>query len=323
MSDLLKVNDLKVHFGGGKKLFGGDKPTVHAVDGISFTIPKGKTLGIVGESGSGKTTAALAILRLVHITDGNVTLGDDEISSLEGEALRAARKRFQIIFQDPYSSLDPRRRAGDIVREPLDLMEVGEELGRDDAVAELFAQVGLRPEQRALFPHQFSGGQRQRISLARALATKPELIVCDEPVSALDVAIQAQILNLMIRLQKDLNLTYLFISHDLGVVQYICDEVAVMYLGRIVEQADRKTIFSQPKHPYTQALLSAVPSAKHSKKSTDSRVVLKGDPPSPINMPKGCSFATRCPIAEDMCHTSRPTLKSVGIDHIAACHLAT
>ena len=322
MSNLLKVDGLKVHFGGGRKLFGGNRPTVHAVDGIDFSIPKGKTLGIVGESGSGKTTAALAILRLVHITQGNITLGEEEISTLQGDALRNARKRFQIIFQDPYSSLDPRRRAGDIVREPLDLMKVGDEQARDGAVAELFAQVGLRPEQRALFPHQFSGGQRQRISLARALATKPELIVCDEPVSALDVAIQAQILNLMIRLQNDLNLTYLFISHDLGVVQYICDEVAVMYLGKIVEQADRKTIFSRPKHPYTQALLSAVPSAKHNK-SAITRVVLKGDPPSPINMPRGCSFAARCPIAEDRCHQARPILKSVGAGHIAACHLAT
>ncbi len=321
MSDLLKVDGLKVHFGGGKKLLGGKKPTVHAVDGVSFSIPKGKTLGIVGESGSGKTTAALAVLRLVHITEGSVELGADKISTLEGEELRNARKRFQIIFQDPYSSLDPRRRAGDIVREPLDLMNVGEENGRDDAVAELFAQVGLRPEQRALFPHQFSGGQRQRISLARALATKPELIVCDEPVSALDVAIQAQILNLMIKLQDDLNLTYLFISHDLGVVQYICDEVAVMYLGRIVEQADRKTIFSQPKHPYTKALLSAVPSAKHSKRDASARVVLKGDPPSPINMPKGCSFAARCPLAESRCFDTRPELKNVGTNHIAACHL--
>lgn len=321
MSDLLKVEGLKVHFGGGKKLFGGNKPTVHAVDGVSFSVPKGKTLGIVGESGSGKTTAALAVLRLVHITEGSVELGTDKISTLEGEELRMARKRFQIIFQDPYSSLDPRRRAGDIVREPLDLMEVGDEQGRDQAVAELFAQVGLRPEQQVLFPHQFSGGQRQRISLARALATKPELIVCDEPVSALDVAIQAQILNLMVKLQNDLNLTYLFISHDLGVVQYVCDEVAVMYLGRIVEQADRKTIFSQPKHPYTKALLSAVPSAKHRNSGDDQRVVLKGDPPSPINMPKGCSFAARCPMAESQCFDTRPELKSVGESHIAACHL--
>lgn len=322
MTDLLKVDGLKVHFGGGGKLFGGVKAVVHAVDGVSFSVPKGKTLGIVGESGSGKTTAALAILRLVQITAGSVKLGDDEISALEGEDLRLARRRFQIIFQDPYSSLDPRRRAGEIVREPLDLMNVGDPQERDQAVGELFAQVGLRPEQRNLFPHQFSGGQRQRISLARALATKPELIVCDEPVSALDVAIQAQILNLMVKLQKDLGLTYLFISHDLGVVQYVCDEVAVMYLGRIVEQADRKTIFSHPKHPYTQALLSAVPSAKLTGDEIKTRVVLKGDPPSPINLPKGCSFASRCPIAEPSCHKDRPEMKQAGDNHIVACHLA-
>jgi len=321
MSDLLLVQDLKVHFGGGKTILGKPKATVHAVDGINFSVPKGKTLGIVGESGSGKTTAALAILRLVNITEGKITIGDEEISALQGDELRKARRRFQIIFQDPYSSLDPRRRAGEIVREPLDLMEVGNPDDRDKAVEDLFAQVGLRSEQRNLFPHQFSGGQRQRISLARALATKPEIIVCDEPVSALDVAIQAQILNLMIKLQIDLNLTYLFISHDLGVVQYVCDEVAVMYLGKIVEQADRKTIFSQPKHPYTQALLSAVPSAKLAKGGAGSGVALKGDPPSPINLPKGCSFAERCPLADFRCREDRPDLKFVDANHTVACHM--
>lgn len=321
MTNLLEVEGLKVHFGGGKSLLGNTKPTVYAVDGVSFSVPKGKTLGIVGESGSGKTTAALAVLRLVPITAGSVVLDGEEISTLGGDALRLARRKFQIIFQDPYSSLDPRRRAGDIVREPLDLMEVGDASGRDAAVKELFAQVGLRPEQANLFPHQFSGGQRQRISLARALATKPQLIVCDEPVSALDVAIQAQILNLMRKLQDDLGLTYLFISHDLGVVQHICDEVVVMYLGRIVEQADRKTIFSQPKHPYTKALLSAVPSAKIFGED-NTRVILKGDPPSPIDLPKGCSFASRCPIVQEKCHQTSPDLVLNGEDHKVACHFA-
>jgi len=220
-------------------------------------------------------------MRLVHITDGAVTLGDTQISHLDKEALRAARSRFQIIFQDPYSSLDPRKRAGEIVREPLDLMEIGTKPERDAKVAELFTQVGLRPEQKALFPHQFSGGQRQRLGLARALSTRPELIVCDEPVSALDVAIQAQILNLMARLQKELELTYLFISHDLGVVQHICDEIAVMYLGQIVEQADRVELFKNPKHPYTKALLAAVPTVHGNNRDRRSRVRLKGDPPSP------------------------------------------
>ncbi|MEO1491812.1 MAG: oligopeptide/dipeptide ABC transporter ATP-binding protein [Pseudomonadota bacterium] len=314
----LVVEDLKVHFGGGRGLTG-RKPTVHAVDGVSFSVPAGKTFGIVGESGSGKSTTALAIMRLVPITAGRVSLGDTAISDLEGEDLRAARRRFQIVFQDPYSSLDPRKRAGEIVREPLELMQIGTRAERDTAVAELFEQVGLRPEQQALFPHQFSGGQRQRLGLARALSTKPDLIVCDEPVSALDVAIQAQILNLMARLQRDLGLTYLFISHDLGVVQHICDEIAVMYLGQIVEQADRVTLFKSPQHPYTKALLGAVPTVHGAKQNRRERVRLEGDPPSPINLPKGCRFASRCPIAQPQCRETMPVLKGDG--HTVACHL--
>lgn len=318
----LKVDGLKVHFGGGKGFFSDSKPIVHAVDGVSFKIAPGKTFGLVGESGSGKTTTALAIMRLVHVTDGNVTLGDTKVSHLEGEELRAARSRFQIVFQDPYSSLDPRKRAGEIVREPLDLMEIGAPSKRDELVAELFEQVGLRPEQRVLFPHQFSGGQRQRIGLARALSTRPELIVCDEPVSALDVAIQAQILNLLAKLQKELGLTYLFISHDLGVVQHICDEIAVMYLGQIVEQADRVTLFKNPKHPYTKALLAAVPTVHGNKQNRRDRIRLKGDPPSPINLPKGCRFASRCPIALDHCHGNIPPLETDKDGHKVACFLA-
>ena len=322
MSDIaLRVENLKVHFGGGKRLLGSDKPKVHAVDGVSFDIPRGKTMGVVGESGSGKTTTALAIMRLVPITAGDVTLGDTKISDLEGNDLRQARSRFQIIFQDPYSSLDPRKRAGEIVREPLDLMDIGTRQERDDTVAELFTQVGLRPEQKALFPHQFSGGQRQRLGLARALSTRPDLIVCDEPVSALDVAIQAQILNLMAKLQRDLGLTYLFISHDLGVVQHICDEIAVMYLGQVVEQADRVDLFKSPRHPYTKALLSAVPTVHGNKRDRRNRVRLKGDPPSPINLPKGCRFASRCPIAEARCKESAPPLKDDGNGHRTACFL--
>lgn len=322
MTDIaLRVEDLKVHFGGGKRLFRPDKPKVHAVDGVSFDIPRGKTMGVVGESGSGKTTTALAIMRLVNITDGKVTLGDTRISDLQGDDLRQARSRFQIIFQDPYSSLDPRKRAGEIVREPLDLMGIGTREERNDTVAELFTQVGLRPEQKALFPHQFSGGQRQRLGLARALSTRPDLIVCDEPVSALDVAIQAQILNLMARLQRDLGLTYLFISHDLGVVQHICDEIAVMYLGQVVEQADRVDLFTSPRHPYTKALLSAVPTVHGNKRDRRNRVRLKGDPPSPVNLPKGCRFASRCPIAEARCAQSAPPLKDDGNGHRTACFL--
>lgn len=321
----LVVSDLKVHFGGGKKLLAGNKPTVHAVDGVSFTIPAGKTFGVVGESGSGKTTTALAIMRLVDITAGSVTLGDTEISSLEKDELREARSRFQIIFQDPYSSLDPRKRAGEIVRQPLDLMSIGTAAERDAAVSELFTQVGLRPEQQQLFPHQFSGGQRQRIGLARALSTRPDLIVCDEPVSALDVAIQAQILNLMSSLQQELGLTYLFISHDLGVVQHICDEIAVMYLGQIVEQADRVTLFKNPRHPYTKALLEAVPSVHNNNRNRgdrSQRTRLRGDPPSPINLPSACRFASRCPRAEARCHEEIPPLEENESGHKVACFFA-
>jgi peptide/nickel transport system ATP-binding protein len=315
---LLEVRDLKVHFG-GKKLFKKSR-VVHAVDGVSFSVPKGKTLGIVGESGSGKTTTALAVLRLVPITAGDIRLDDLEISALEKHDLRKSRRRFQMIFQDPYSSLDPRQRVGDIVREPLDLMDIGNEADRDQMVRDLFVQVGLRPELTTLFPHQFSGGQRQRVGLARALSTKPDLIVCDEPVSALDVAVQAQILNLMRKLQEDLDLTYLFISHDLGVVQHLCDHVAVMYLGQIVEQADRISLFKNPQHPYTKALLSAVPKAR-ARDGSEERIRLMGDPPSPINLPKGCRFAGRCPVALDKCHHEEPPLVDRGNGHLASCHL--
>lgn len=322
-NEALRVEGLKVHFSIGRQFFSKNETVVHAVDGIDFSIPVGKTFGIVGESGSGKSTTALAIMRLVPITQGRVTLGGSVISDLEKEALRAARHKFQIIFQDPYSSLDPRKRAGEIVREPLDLMRIGTRSERDQRVSELFAQVGLRPEQQALFPHQFSGGQRQRLGLARALSTTPDLIVCDEPVSALDVAIQAQILNLMARLQREMGLTYLFISHDLGVVQHICDEVAVMYLGQIVEQADRVSLFTNPRHPYTKALLAAVPTVHGNKRDRKNRVRLKGDPPSPINPPPGCRFASRCEMAEDYCREVAPELKKIAQQHQAACHLVT
>lgn len=318
----LSVQDLKVHFGGKKGILGGKSKTVHAVDGVSFEVPAGTTFGIVGESGSGKSTTALAIMRLVHITDGKITLRDTALSDLDGEELRDARSRFQIVFQDPYSSLNPRKRAGALVREPLDLMGIGTPQERDQKVSELFAQVGLRPEQQALFPHQFSGGQRQRLGLARALSTRPELIVCDEPVSALDVAIQAQILNLMGDIQEELGLTYLFISHDLGVVQHICDTVAVMYLGQIVELADRIKLFTNPRHPYTKALLGAVPSVRSNKQDGRTRVRLQGDPPSPINLPKGCRFASRCPIAEKRCEEAPPMLKKSADRHQVACFLA-
>jgi peptide/nickel transport system ATP-binding protein len=323
MSDgnLLEIKDLKVHFELKKSGLFGQKAVVHAVDGVSVSVKRGTTFGIVGESGSGKTTTALAVMRLAPITDGSITLGDLSVDELGGEELRLARRRMQIIFQDPYSSLNPRMRAGAIIREPMDLMDIGEPGERDDMVAELLSKVGLRPEQRALFPHQFSGGQRQRIGVARALATQPELVVCDEPVSALDVAIQAQILNLLRKLQDEFGLTYLFISHDLGVVQYMCDEIAVMYLGQVVEQADRISLFTQPLHPYTWALLSAVPSADPKLKERKARVRLQGDPPSPIDLPAGCRFAGRCPFAEPQCRTEVPVLREILKGHRVACHL--
>ncbi|GDX58805.1 peptide ABC transporter ATP-binding protein [Comamonadaceae bacterium] len=316
---LLRVRDLKVHFPLGGGLFGG-KSVVKAVDGVSFDIPKGTTFGIVGESGSGKSTTALAVMRLVNITSGSMRLGTDDIGSLEGEGLRRVRRRFQMVFQDPFASLNPRKRAGDAILEALELMAVGEPAARPELARHLFMQTGLRPEQLPLFPHQFSGGQRQRIVLARALAAKPELVVCDEPVSALDVAIQAQILNLMQRLQRELGLTYLFISHDLGVIRHMCDEIGVMYLGQIVEQAGRNALFERPLHPYTRALWSAAPSFNPGTRSRADRIRLLGDPPSPINVPPGCRFAGRCPFAEARCHAEPPALRTVLRGHLVACH---
>jgi len=316
---LLSVRDLKVHFGVGGGLFKA-KGAVKAVDGVSFDVQRGSTFGIVGESGSGKSTTALAVMRLVDLTAGTVMLGDAEIGHLQGEALRRQRRRFQMVFQDPYASLNPRKRAGDAILDALNLMDVGDPAGRAEQARHLFVQTGLKAEQMQLFPHQFSGGQRQRIVLARALAAKPELVVCDEPVSALDVAIQAQMLNLMMRLQRDFGLTYLFISHDLGVVRHLCNEVAVMYLGRIVEQAGREALFERPLHPYTRALWSAAPSFDPTARSRDQRVRLQGDPPSPLNIPPGCRFAGRCPYAQDACRASEPELRAVADGHRVACH---
>jgi peptide/nickel transport system ATP-binding protein len=316
---LLRVRDLKVHFPIGNGFFG-NKAVVKAVDGLSFDIPRGKTFGIVGESGSGKSTAALAIMRLVQISAGSVELGKDTISALQGEALRKVRRRFQMVFQDPFAALNPRKRAGETIIEALTLMDVGKPAERETLARQLFMQTGLRPEQLALFPHQFSGGQRQRIVIARALAASPELVVCDEPVSALDVAIQAQILNLMQRLQRELGLTYLFISHDLGVIRHMCDEIAVMYLGQIVEKADRQSLFERPLHPYTLALWSSAPSYNPAARTRAGRIRLEGDPPSPINLPVGCRFAGRCPFALDTCRTHAPPLRTVQPGHQVACH---
>ena len=301
----------------------GKRSVVHAVDGVNLNIRRGTTFGIVGESGSGKTTTALAVMRLVPITAGTIDLNGIQIHQLENDDLRQVRQHMQIIFQDPYSSLNPRVRAGAIIREPMDLMNVGEVTERDDEVKRLMSAVGLRAEQRALFPHQFSGGQRQRIGVARALASRPDLVVCDEPVSALDVAVQAQVLNLLRRLQDEFGLTYLFISHDLGVVQYMCDEIAVMYLGQVVEHADRISLFTEPLHPYTWALLSAVPSADPAIRDRADRVRLLGDPPSAIDPPPGCRFASRCPFSQAICTQDTPPLRTVKDGHTVACHLVS
>jgi len=323
MTELLEVENLTVRFPVRKKSgrFGG-KTYLSAVDNVDFTVKKGETLAIVGESGSGKTTAALAIARLVSgETTGEVRLEGKDILPLSQEDLKAMRRKVQVIFQDPYSSLNPRQRAEDIVKEPLDSLTDMSQAEKRQVVDDLFKAVGLRPEQKRLFPHQFSGGQRQRIGIARALSTRPEIIICDEPVSALDVAVQAQILNLLRRLQADFGLTYLFISHDLGVVQHMCDSVAVMYMGKIVEHADRIALFSNPTHPYTEALLSAVPSVDARRREETKRILIPGDPPDPLNLPQGCRFASRCPIAEPGCTQTEPVLKPVAEGQLVACHL--
>ncbi len=323
MSDapLLDVQNLTVRFpvkrGGG--LF--EKNWLYAVDDVSFTLGRGETLAIVGESGSGKTTTALAVARLVAAHAGSVNLDGEHFLALSDQQLREARAQVQFIFQDPYSSLNPRIRAEDIVREPLDSLEIVPKGERQAIVEKMFAEVGLRPEQQRLFPHQFSGGQRQRIGIARALVTQPKLVICDEPVSALDVAVQAQILNLLRDLQQQFGLTYLFISHDLGVVQHMCDTIAVMYMGKIVEFADRLSLFNNPLHPYTSALLSAVPSVDRKRREATKRILIPGDPPDPINPPKGCRFANRCPVAKDICRSKEPPLREVASGHRVACHL--
>jgi peptide/nickel transport system ATP-binding protein len=319
-SVLLEVNDLVVHFQSGKKRAFARPSYVHAVDGVSFRVRRGTTFGIVGESGSGKSTTAQAIMRLVPATSGRIVFRDENIMPLKGEPLRRVRRHLQIVFQDPFSSLDPRRRAGDLIREPLDLLQIGTRSERDQRVRQLLAEVGLPPQAADLFPHQFSGGQRQRLCIARALAPEPEMIVCDEAVSALDVAIQAQILNLLKKLQRERGLTYIFISHDLGVIQQFCDEIAVMYLGKIVEQASASALFTEPRHPYTWSLVAAAAPPGPTRDALKRRYLVKGDPPSPVDPPPGCGFAQRCPFAVEQCRQVSPHLDAVGAGHLVACH---
>jgi peptide/nickel transport system ATP-binding protein len=317
---LLEVNDLKKHFVVRSGLLGTSAATVSAVDGVSFTIDKGETLALVGESGCGKSTVGRCILRLFDITAGHVVLDGQRIDDLSPGALRPLRRRMQVVFQDPFSSLNPRLRVRDILAEPIrnfGLAKSGADL--KERVARLMDVVRLPRDAINRWPHEFSGGQRQRIGIARALAAEPDLIVCDEAVSALDVSVKAQIVNLLQDLQKELGLALLFISHDLAIVEHMTHRVAVMYLGKIVELGAKRQIFAEPKHPYTQALLSAVPVPEPG--AARQRIVLQGDVPSPINPPSGCRFHTRCPYVFGRCRIEEPPLRPIATGHFAACHL--
>jgi oligopeptide transport system ATP-binding protein len=296
---------------------------VRAVDGISFSIERGKTMGLVGESGSGKTTIGRTIVRLYKPTSGQILFGNQDLAKLDGEDLRQLRRRVQMVFQDPFASLNPRYTIGSLVAEPMHVYHVASRSEIRERTAELLKVVGLRAEYIDRYPHEFSGGQRQRIAVARALSINPEFVIADEPVSALDVSIRAQVLNLLQRLQEQFHLTYLFVSHDLSVVRHVADRIAVMYLGKIVELADRDELYTAPKHPYTRALLSAIPIPDPKIEKRRQRIILSGDLPSPINIPKGCRFHTRCPMAQEICRTEEPAFeRKTGREHFAACHFS-
>jgi oligopeptide/dipeptide ABC transporter ATP-binding protein len=316
---LLQVKDLKQYFPIKGGLLGRTVNHVKAVDGVNFEIFEGETVSIVGESGCGKSTTGRAILRLDEPTSGEIIFQGENLLQLNKRQMREKRKDLQVIFQDPYASLNPRQTVGRIIEEAMEILNTVPKKERTNRTIELLEQVGLRGDMIHRFPHEFSGGQRQRIGIARALAVNPKLLICDEAVSALDVSVQAQVLNLLKKLQKEYNLTYLFISHDLGVVRHISDRVIVMYLGNIVEIADKKSLFDNPQHPYTKALLSAIPEPTRKRKKE--RVILTGDVPSPINPPSGCKFHTRCPMATESCKTQAQQLREVAPGHFVACHL--
>lgn len=316
---LLSVRNLKKHFPITKGIFSKTVGYVQAVDDVSFDIYRGETMGLVGESGCGKSTAGRLITRLLKSTYGTVTFDGHNLDSVNHQTMKAIRQRIQFVFQDPYSSLNPRMTVLDIIGEPLEVHGIASGKEKHERIAELLETVGLNASDIQKFPHQFSGGQRQRIGIARALATNPDLLICDEAVSALDVSVQAQILNLLKDLQRKMGLSYLFISHDLNVVKYICDRVSVMYLGEIVEVAESDQLFSQPMHPYSQALITAVPVADPTRKQD--RIILKGEVPSPSNPPSGCKFHTRCPKATDICKQKKPVMKDMGSGHLVSCHL--
>lgn len=319
MDKHIRVKNLKKYFPIKQGIFQREKKMVYAVDDVSFDIVKGETLGLVGESGCGKSTVGMTIMRLIEPTAGEVVFDGMNIFQLDDEPLRAMRKKIGLVFQDPYSSLDPRMQVIDIVAEPLRTHTSMKNHALREKVLELLSQVGLGREHLNRYPHEFSGGQRQRISIARALALNPSFLILDEPTSALDVSVQAQVLNLISDLQQQLNLTYLFISHNLAAVEHISHRIMIMYLGKIVEMGKTRNIFSTPLHPYSEALLSAIPNPGIDQQSE--QILLKGDVPSPVNIPSGCNFHTRCPQAMDICRTQEPVLKQLEKDHHAACHL--
>jgi oligopeptide transport system ATP-binding protein len=319
---LLRVDNLVKHFPIMRGIFQKQVGAVRAVDGISFEVKRGETLGLVGESGCGKSTTGRAVLQLYRPTSGSVYYDGVDLTKVKGEELRKMRRKMQMIFQDPYASLNPRMTVGEIIREPLIVHNISTETEGNERVKELLELVRLNPSFATRYPHEFSGGQRQRIGIARALALQPSFIVCDEPISALDVSIQAQVVNLLEELQEKFGLTYLFIAHDLSVVRHISDRVAVMYLGVVVEMTTRNELYRNPLHPYSQALLSAVPIPDPVKEATRKRTILVGDVPSPVNPPSGCRFRTRCPIAESICAEKRPEFREVKPGHFAACFFA-